>query len=77
MQKQPMGHIELAKWADMLLIAAPATANIIAKLAHGIADDLLSTLCLATTAPITIAPAMNQQMWFATATQCQHGSIGF
>ncbi|RKS85925.1 phosphopantothenate-cysteine ligase /phosphopantothenoylcysteine decarboxylase [Orbus hercynius] len=63
-----MGHIELAKWADLILIA-PSTANIIAKLAHGIADDLLTTLCLATTAPIAIAPAMNQQMYQAQATQ--------
>jgi phosphopantothenoylcysteine decarboxylase/phosphopantothenate--cysteine ligase len=63
-----MGHIELAKWADKLLIA-PATANFMAKLTYGLADDLLSTLCLATAAPIIIAPAMNQQMWFAPATQ--------
>jgi phosphopantothenoylcysteine decarboxylase/phosphopantothenate--cysteine ligase len=63
-----MGHIELAKWADLILIA-PATANIVAKLAQGIADDLLTTLCLATQAPIAIAPAMNQQMWHAAATQ--------
>ncbi len=63
-----MGHIELAKWADLILIA-PATANIIAKLAHGIADDLLTTICLATKATIAIAPAMNQQMWHAPATQ--------
>ena len=63
-----MGHIELARWADKLLVA-PATANFIAKLTHGLADDLLSTLCLATPAPICIAPAMNQQMWFADATQ--------
>ena len=63
-----MGHIELARWADKLLIA-PATANFMAKLTHGLADDLLSTLCLATTAPIYLAPAMNQQMWFADATQ--------
>mgnify|MGYP000318398061 CR=1 FL=1 len=63
-----MGHIELAKWADVLLIA-PATANTLAKLAHGIADDLLSTLYLATTADIYVAPAMNQQMWKAPATQ--------
>lgn len=62
-----MGHIELAKWADILLIA-PATANTIAKLAHGMADDLLTTLYLATTAKIFIAPAMNQQMWKAYAT---------
>jgi phosphopantothenoylcysteine decarboxylase/phosphopantothenate--cysteine ligase len=63
-----MGHIELARWADKLLIA-PATANFMAKLTYGLADDLLSTLCLATPAPIFIAPAMNQQMWFADATQ--------
>ncbi|WP_338519619.1 bifunctional phosphopantothenoylcysteine decarboxylase/phosphopantothenate--cysteine ligase CoaBC [Alteromonas gracilis] len=63
-----MGHIELAKWADLLLIA-PATANTLAKLAHGMADDLLSTLYLATTARLFIAPAMNQQMWKAPATQ--------
>ncbi|XOV80090.1 MAG: bifunctional phosphopantothenoylcysteine decarboxylase/phosphopantothenate--cysteine ligase CoaBC [Aestuariibacter sp.] len=63
-----MGHIELARWADTLLIA-PATANTLAKLTHGLADDLLSTLALATTAPITVAPAMNQQMWQAPANQ--------
>ena len=63
-----MSHIELAKWADLVLIA-PATANIIAKMANGIADDLLSTVCLATPAKIAIAPAMNQQMYKAAATQ--------
>lgn len=63
-----MGHIELAKWADLVLIA-PATANIIAKLAHGLADDLLTTLCLATSAPIAVAPAMNQYMYQAEITQ--------
>ena len=63
-----MGHIELAKWADILLIA-PATANTLAKLTVGLADDLLTTLYLATTAKIMIAPAMNQQMWKAPATQ--------
>ncbi len=63
-----MGHIELARWADLLLIA-PATADFIAKLAHGLADDLLSTLCLATSAPIAVAPAMNQAMWRNAATQ--------
>lgn len=63
-----MGHIELARWADMVLIA-PASADFLAKLTHGLADDLLSTLCLATTAPIAVAPAMNQQMWKAPATQ--------
>jgi len=63
-----INHIELARWADLVLIA-PATANVMAKCAHGLADDLLSTICLATTAPIAIAPAMNQQMWKAAATQ--------
>ncbi|MFC3123076.1 bifunctional phosphopantothenoylcysteine decarboxylase/phosphopantothenate--cysteine ligase CoaBC [Agaribacter flavus] len=62
-----MGHIELARWADIFLVA-PATANTIAKLTHGIADDLLTTLALATTAPLLVAPAMNQQMWAAKAT---------
>lgn len=63
-----MGHIELAKWADFILIA-PATADIIAKIASGMANDLLTTLCLATSAPVAIAPAMNQQMWHNLATQ--------
>lgn len=63
-----MGHIELAKWADLILIA-PATANTMAKITHGIADDLLTTICLATSATIAIAPAMNQQMWHNAATQ--------
>ena len=63
-----MGHIELAKWADFILIA-PATADIIAKIAAGMANDLLTTLCLATSAPVAIAPAMNQQMWHNPATQ--------
>jgi len=62
-----MGHIELAKWADLIIIA-PATADIIARIAAGMANDLLSTLCLATDAPIALAPAMNQQMWHAPAT---------
>ena len=69
-----MSHIELAKWADLLLIA-PATANIIAKMANGIADDLLSTICLATPAKIVIAPAMNQQMYKAAATQQNLASL--
>ncbi len=63
-----MGHIELARWPDLILIA-PATANFIAKLAHGAADDLLSTLCLATDKPIAVAPAMNRLMWANVATQ--------
>lgn len=63
-----MGHIELARWATEILVA-PATADFMAKLAHGLADDLLSTVCLATTAPLMLAPAMNQQMWLHPATQ--------
>lgn len=63
-----MGHIELARWADRIVIA-PATADLLAKLAHGFADDLVTTLCLATTAPITVAPAMNHRMWEHPATQ--------
>lgn len=63
-----MGHIELARWADLVLIA-PATADLMARLAQGIADDLLTTLVLATDAPIALAPAMNQAMWRDPATQ--------
>ncbi len=67
-EENAMGHISLARWADLLLIA-PATANIIAKLSHGLADDLLSTLYLAATCPVYVAPAMNQAMWHKTVTQ--------
>lgn len=63
-----MGHIELARWADAVIVA-PASANFIARLAQGRADDLLSAICLATASPVAIAPAMNQQMWANTATQ--------
>ncbi len=63
-----MGHIELARWADAILIA-PASANCMAKLAQGRADDLLTTLCLASDAPLAIAPAMNRIMWSNVATQ--------
>ena len=63
-----MGHISLARWADVLLIA-PATANTLAKLAHGLADDLLSTLYLAATCSVYVAPAMNQAMWNKVVTQ--------
>jgi phosphopantothenoylcysteine decarboxylase / phosphopantothenate---cysteine ligase len=63
-----MGHIELARWADLVVIA-PASADFIARLAHGHADDLLTTLCLATPARIALAPAMNQGMWGDAATQ--------
>ncbi len=63
-----MSHIELARWADAIVIA-PASADTLARLAHGRADDLLSTLCLASAAPLWLAPAMNQQMWQHPATQ--------
>ena len=63
-----MGHLELARWAQRLVIA-PASANTLARLAHGLADDLVSTLCLATTAPLAVAPAMNHVMWRHPATQ--------
>ncbi|HOW75184.1 MAG TPA: bifunctional phosphopantothenoylcysteine decarboxylase/phosphopantothenate--cysteine ligase CoaBC [Candidatus Competibacteraceae bacterium] len=63
-----MGHIELARWANLILIA-PATADFLARLAHGMANDLLSTLCLATDQPIAVAPAMNRLMWQNAATQ--------
>lgn len=71
-------HISLARWADVIVIA-PATANTLAKIAHGMADDLLTTICLATNSPIVIAPAMNQAMWANAITQknldalTQHG----
>jgi len=63
-----MGHIELARWAELILIA-PASADLIARLAHGLADDLVSTLVLASAAPLVIAPAMNRQMYAHPATQ--------
>lgn len=63
-----MGHLELAGWADHVVVA-PATANTLAKLAHGFADDLVSTLCLATEAPLLVAPAMNHRMWRHPATR--------
>jgi phosphopantothenoylcysteine decarboxylase/phosphopantothenate--cysteine ligase len=63
-----MGHIELARWATRVVIA-PASADVIAKLAHGHANDLLSTMCLATIAPLALAPAMNNRMWMHPATQ--------
>jgi phosphopantothenoylcysteine decarboxylase/phosphopantothenate--cysteine ligase len=67
-EENAMGHINLARWADLFLIA-PASANCIAKLSLGLADDLLSTLYLATECPIYIAPAMNQAMWNKLVTQ--------
>jgi phosphopantothenoylcysteine decarboxylase/phosphopantothenate--cysteine ligase len=69
-----MGHIELARWADLILIA-PASANFMARLAHGEGSDLLSTLCLATNAPIALAPAMNQAMWKDARTQANLKSL--
>jgi phosphopantothenoylcysteine decarboxylase / phosphopantothenate---cysteine ligase len=69
-----MGHIELARWAELVLIA-PASADLIARLAVGRADDLLTTLCLATEAPIVIAPAMNRVMWANKATQANVAAL--
>src|SRR5215471_20203190 len=69
-----MGHIELARWAQRIVIA-PASADLIARLAHGFADDLLTTLCLASAAPLAIAPAMNQQMWAHAATQANVATL--
>lgn len=63
-----MGHIELARWADLVFIA-PTSADLMARLAHGHANDLLSTICLATEAPIHLAPAMNRVMWSNSVTQ--------
>lgn len=76
-----MGHIELARWADVILIA-PASANTLARLAHGMADDLLTTVCLATEAPVYVAPAMNRLMWSNAATRdncsvLQHRGVTF
>ncbi|MEM8561193.1 MAG: bifunctional phosphopantothenoylcysteine decarboxylase/phosphopantothenate--cysteine ligase CoaBC [Pseudomonadota bacterium] len=70
-----MGHIELARWADLFVIA-PATADLIARLAAGRADDLLTTVALATPARILIAPAMNQQMWLDRATTANLATLG-
>jgi phosphopantothenoylcysteine decarboxylase / phosphopantothenate---cysteine ligase len=67
-QELQIGHITLARWADFILVA-PASANIIAKMANGIADDLLSTVCLASKVPVIISPAMNEGMWLNPATQ--------
>jgi phosphopantothenoylcysteine decarboxylase/phosphopantothenate--cysteine ligase len=69
-----MGHLELARWAEAVLIA-PASADVLAKLAHGFADDLLCTLCLAATAPLAVAPAMNHRMWLHPATQANAATL--
>jgi phosphopantothenoylcysteine decarboxylase / phosphopantothenate---cysteine ligase len=69
-----MGHIELARWPQRIVIA-PATADFIARIAHGLADDLLSTLCLATDVPIVVVPAMNRLMWANAATQANVAAL--
>ena len=69
-----MGHIEQARWAD-LIVVAPASANFISKLAQGRADELLSAICLASAAPLAVAPAMNQQMWANAATQANVATL--
>ncbi|QYJ85833.1 bifunctional phosphopantothenoylcysteine decarboxylase/phosphopantothenate--cysteine ligase CoaBC [Shewanella mesophila] len=69
-----MGHIELARWADLVLIA-PATANLIARINVGMADELITTTCLATEAPVVLCPAMNQQMYRNAATQSNLDSL--
>jgi len=66
-QEAALGHIELARWAELVLVA-PASADFLARLSHGLADDLLATVCLATAAPLAVAPAMNRQMWANPAT---------
>ena len=73
-EESTMGHIQLARWADWVLIA-PASANTLAGLAHGRTEDLLTALCLATTAPIAVAPAMNNKMWSNGATQTNLATI--
>jgi phosphopantothenoylcysteine decarboxylase / phosphopantothenate---cysteine ligase len=69
-----MGHIELARWADAVLLA-PASADVLARLAAGLADDLLTTLCLATAAPLVVAPAMNHLMWAHAATRANLATL--
>src|SRR4030067_192664 len=69
-----MGHIELARWADAILVA-PASADFLARLAPGRGDDLLTTLCPASAAPLAVAPAMNQQMWRNPATQANVATL--
>ncbi len=72
--EQAMGHIELARWADRIVVA-PGTADLLARLAQGQADDLVTTLCLASTAPLTLCPAMNHRMWLHPATQANVGLL--
>jgi len=73
-EESRIGHIELADWADLVLVA-PATADLLAKMAHGLADDLASTLLLATRAPVLAAPAMNVNMWSHAATQANLATL--
>ncbi|WOS41323.1 bifunctional phosphopantothenoylcysteine decarboxylase/phosphopantothenate--cysteine ligase CoaBC [Xanthomonas rydalmerensis] len=72
--EQAMGHLELARWAEHVVVA-PATADLLARLAHGLADDLVGTLCLASTAPLTVCPAMNHRMWLHPATQANVATL--
>jgi len=69
-----MGHIELARWAERIIVA-PASADLLARLAHGLADDLLTTVCLASAAPLYVAPAMNQQMWVHASVQANVATL--
>src|ERR1700759_2011673 len=69
-----MGHIELARWAELILVA-PASADFLARLSNGFADDLLSTLCLTTEAPVAVAPAMNRVMWANAATRANVATL--
>jgi len=73
-QEAAMGHIELARWAEQVLVA-PASADFLARLAGGHGDDLLTTVCLASAAPVSVAPAMNQQMWANAATQANIATL--
>src|SRR5690242_541452 len=72
--RDSMGHIELSRGRD-LIVVAPATADFLAKAAHGLADDLLSTLCIARECPLMVAPAMNRQMWSNRSTQRNIGQL--
>src|ERR1700759_1358110 len=69
-----MGHIELARWGELILVA-PASADFLARLSNGFADDLLSTLCLTTEAPVAVAPAMNRVMWANAATRANVATL--
>ena len=74
-EESEISHIELADWAE-LVVVAPATANVLARLANGLADDLLTTVCLATRAPVVVAPAMNVNMYRHPATQANLDTLG-